>query len=117
MADPGCAPDARLVIRESRIATAAGSTRSLAVDGEGPAFVLLHGHTDSADTWRPLLGLLERAGRQAVAVDLPGFGAGAAGRPGPVLPQFEVAVVAAVETTGADGPPVLVGNSMGGLTA
>src|SRR3954468_13214110 len=115
MADPGGAPHARLVITESRIATAAGSTRLLGVDGEGPAFVLLHGHTDSADTWRPLLGLFARAGRRAVAVDLPGLGSGAPARPGAVLPQFEAAVAAAVEATGGKRPPVLVGNSMGGL--
>jgi pimeloyl-ACP methyl ester carboxylesterase len=104
------------VIREERIGAGDTTTRMLGVDGAGPPFVLLHGFTDSADTWRPLLMRLERAGRRAVAIDLPGFGAAAVAQPGPVLPQFEAAVAAAIEASGGD-PPALVGNSMGGLTA
>ncbi|MEU7812035.1 alpha/beta hydrolase [Pseudonocardia sp. NPDC049154] len=89
-------------------------TRLLTVDGEGPTFLLLHGFSDSADTWRPLLGELARRRRRAVAVDLPGFGrAGPLGR-GPVLPQLDAFLAALVERE--PGPVVPVGNSMGGLT-
>jgi pimeloyl-ACP methyl ester carboxylesterase len=78
--------------------------------------VLLHGFSDSADTWRPLLERLARAGRRAVAIDLPGFGVADDARPGPVLPQFEAAIVVAAQRAADTGVrPVLVGNSMGGL--
>ena len=39
-----------------------------------PGIVLLHGWSDSADTWRPLLAALAARHRRAIAVDLPGFG-------------------------------------------
>jgi pimeloyl-ACP methyl ester carboxylesterase len=80
--------------------------------------VLLHGFSDSADTWRPLLERLAGAGRRAVAVDLPGFGLAADARAGAVFPQFEAVVAAAAERAcagGFDERPVLVGNSMGGM--
>lgn len=105
------------MIRESRIDLGDASTRVLEVDGDGPPLVLLHGFSDSADTWRPLLTRLEGAGRRAVAIDLPGFGAASDARPGAVLPQFEAAILAAVEAAAPGQAPVLVGNSMGGLTA
>ncbi len=40
--------------------------------GEGPALLLLHGFTGSAETWRPLLPHLR--GFRTLAVDLPGHG-------------------------------------------
>lgn len=46
------------------------ATRVLRVKGEGPPMLLLHGYSDSADTWRPLMDLLPKA-TAAVAVDLP----------------------------------------------
>ena len=49
------------------------ATRALEVAGEGPGIVLLHGWSDSADTWRPLLAQLGARGRRAIAVDLPGL--------------------------------------------
>ena len=73
---PGAAP----VIRESLQVLDGFATRVLEVDGEGPALVLLHGFSDSADTWRPLLERLGRSRRRAVAigeVDPPATGDGA----------------------------------------
>jgi pimeloyl-ACP methyl ester carboxylesterase len=103
-------------IRESRAELGGTPTRVLEVEGEGPPLVLLHGFSDSADTWRPLLDRIARFGRRAVAIDLPGFGAAREARTGPIWPQFEAVVVAAVEraAAGAAGSAVLVGNSMGG---
>jgi acyl-CoA reductase-like NAD-dependent aldehyde dehydrogenase/pimeloyl-ACP methyl ester carboxylesterase len=105
------------VIRESRLPLAGVRTRVLEVEGDGPPLVLLHGFSDSADTWRAVLERLAHSGRRAIAIDLPGFGAAESARPGAILPQFEAVVIAAVaraRTRGED-PAVLVGNSMGGL--
>jgi pimeloyl-ACP methyl ester carboxylesterase len=105
------------MIRESRQPLAGVWTRVLEVDGDGPPLVLLHGFSDSADTWRVVLERLARAGRRAIAVDLPGFGAAGDAQPGAILPQFEAVVIAAAARarTGRQDPVVLVGNSMGGL--
>ncbi|HUE28529.1 MAG TPA: hypothetical protein VMP89_17270, partial [Solirubrobacteraceae bacterium] len=53
------------VIRESRLPLAGVRTRVLEVDGDGPPLVLLHGFSDSADTWRAMLERLARSGRRA----------------------------------------------------
>jgi pimeloyl-ACP methyl ester carboxylesterase len=107
------------VIRESPEELGGVPTRVLEVDGDGPPFVLLHGFSDSADTWRPVLERLARSGRRAIAVDLPGFGVARDARAGAVLPQFEEVVLAAAEQarTGTSGDTVLVGNSMGGMVS
>jgi pimeloyl-ACP methyl ester carboxylesterase len=106
-------------IHESRVVLAGAHTRLLEVDGEGPPLVLLHGFSDSADTWRPLLERFARSGRRAIALDLPGFGVAQDARPGSVLPQFEAVVGAAAERAcaGTEEHAVLVGNSMGGMIA
>ena len=100
-----------------RFAQIAGvCTRVLEVPGDGPAILLLHGFTDSADSWRPLLAELAARSRRAVAVDLPGSGhAPTLGRPAlPSLDRFADGFVHAY--AGGDGA-VLVGNSLGGLVA
>ena len=107
------------VIRESRQSLAGVRTRVLEVDGDGPPLVLLHGFSDSADTWRVVLQGLARSGRRAVAIDLPGFGAAEDAQPGAILSQFEPVVIAAaaLARTGTEDSVVLVGNSMGGLVS
>jgi pimeloyl-ACP methyl ester carboxylesterase len=104
-------------LRESRAVLGGAPTRLLEVDGEGPPLVLLHGFSDSADTWRPLLEQFGRSGRRAIALDLPGFGAADDARAGAVLPQFEAVAAAAAERACivTDERAVLVGNSMGGM--
>jgi pimeloyl-ACP methyl ester carboxylesterase len=91
------------------------ATRVLEVAGDGPAFVLLHGFTDSADSWRPLLRELAARSRRAVAIDLPGSGwAPPLGRPPlAALGEFLVDYL----NDFVDTPVVLVGNSLGGRTA
>ncbi|MEU8896990.1 alpha/beta hydrolase [Nocardia sp. NPDC048505] len=89
-------------------------TRALSVTGSGTPILLLHGYADSADTWRGVLRELERRGRTAYAVDLPGFGLADPRLPGPLTPQFEAFVDALVSDL---GPVVLVGNSLGAATA
>jgi pimeloyl-ACP methyl ester carboxylesterase len=102
---------------EHRLQLAGHATRALELDGGGPGIVLLHGWSDSADTWRPLLDELGLSGRGAIAVDLPGFGEATRLRPGAILPQLD-AFAAELVATWAQGRPVVVaGNSLGGLLA
>jgi pimeloyl-ACP methyl ester carboxylesterase len=101
-------------IATSRVVIGGISTRTLEVDGAGPPILLLHGFSDSADSWRPTLRRLAEIGRRAVAVDLPGSGwASPLGRP-PVaaLDHFVESFLALHAPTA-----ILVGNSLGGLVA
>ena len=101
------------------------TTRALEVEPgpgtSGPPIVLLHGWSDSADTWRPLLSALGREGRAAIALDMPGFGAAAHLRDeGGVMAQLDEFAAAAIERESerAGGAPVIVaGNSLGGAVA
>jgi pimeloyl-ACP methyl ester carboxylesterase len=101
---------------EYRLTVGDHETRALELEGTGPALILLHGYADSADTWRPLLDLLARQERRAIAVDLPGFGAASRLRSGLVMPQWEAFGAALVHQLHVEyGVPVVVGgNSLGG---
>jgi pimeloyl-ACP methyl ester carboxylesterase len=93
-------------------------TRELRQSGGGPPIVLLHGFTDSADTWRPLMRELKTIGREAMAFDLPHFGSAERPRSGeallPAFDEFAADIVRAVDR--GDGV-VLAGSSLGGLVA
>ena len=89
----------------------------LETDGSGPVVLLVHGYSDSADGWRDVMDRLAAADVRSVAVDLPHHGR--AGRPPApsflaVLDDFVAAAV--WEFDRGDGV-VLVGNSVGGLSA
>jgi len=101
-------------VRVSRPTYAGYRTRALEVDGSGPRFVLLHGYTDSANTWDGVLSEVGASGGSAVAVDLPGFGHADLLGPNPVLPQLDAFVAELVRDQSSRGPVVLVGNSLGG---
>lgn len=93
-------------------------TRALELEGDGPPLLLLHGYADSADTWRLLLDRFGRAGRRALALDMPGFGTAAPLGPGePVLDQLDRFAAAAAEQVAPDGGAVVCGNSLGGTVA
>ena len=51
------------MLREQRLELGGFSTRALELevpgDSQGPSLILLHGWSDSADSWRPLLGQLD----------------------------------------------------------
>jgi pimeloyl-ACP methyl ester carboxylesterase len=110
-------------ISEQTIELGGFATRALSVDGDrerAAPLLLLHGWSDSADTWRTLLARLARSGRAATALDLPGFGRAARlDRDAAVLPQLDRFVAAAVEREAgrADRAVVVVGNSLGGCAA
>ncbi len=105
---------------EHRLTLGDVDTRALELEGDGPPLLLLHGYADSADTWRSVLARLARAGRRALAVDLPGFGtATRLRRDEGVLPQLDRVTAAAVaHLAGEAGEGVVVaGNSLGGCAA
>jgi pimeloyl-ACP methyl ester carboxylesterase len=102
---------------EHRTVLGGFETRVLELEGDGPTLLFLHGFSDSADTWRHTLALLGRSDRRAVAVDLPGFGAASALRPGAVLPQLDRFAADLAEHYSGDGGLVAVGNSLGGTVA
>jgi pimeloyl-ACP methyl ester carboxylesterase len=102
---------------EHRIEIAGHATRALEVDGGGPGIVLLHGWSDSADIWRPLLAQLGARGRRAIAVDLPGFGEATRLHDGAVLPQLDAFALDLVESWANKEPVVVAGTSLGGCIA
>jgi pimeloyl-ACP methyl ester carboxylesterase len=107
-------------VREKRIELGGFTTRALELTGDGPPLVLLHGFSDSADTWRPLMRLLADQGRRALAVDMPGFGQAARlDRENPILPQLGRLAAAAVrrEYEHSGEEVTVVGNSLGGCVA
>jgi pimeloyl-ACP methyl ester carboxylesterase len=105
-------------IFEHRPRLAGVDTRAVELEGEGPPLLLLHGFADSADSWRLVLDELRRRERAAVALDCPGFGsASTLSGDGPIVPQLDAFVEAAVhQFAGPDGV-VIVGNSLGGVLA
>jgi pimeloyl-ACP methyl ester carboxylesterase len=102
---------------EHRLTLAGYDTRVLELEGRGPALVLLHGWADSADTWRLVLDRLARVERRAIALDLPGFGEASSLLAGPVLPQLDRFLRAALEQVAPGGGAIVAGNSLGGCTA
>jgi pimeloyl-ACP methyl ester carboxylesterase len=104
---------------EHRVTFAGCKTRVLELEGEGVPIVFFHGYADSADTWRQTLAVLARRGRQAIAVDLPGFGEADPLLDDPILPQLDEFAAAAVRyLAGRQHRPVIVtGNSLGGCIA
>lgn len=83
--------------------------------GSGPPLVLIHGLGATRAIWRPQLDLLA-AGRDVVAVDLPGFGASPM-LDAPATPWALAAAVAALCDELGIGRPHLAGNSLGGWIA
>ena len=86
------------------------------VTGEGPVTVLLHGITESARSFEPLIEPLA-LDRTVVAVDLRGHGGSA---PGEVYDPASMAadVHATLRRLELDAePPFVIGHSMGGLVA
>ena len=103
---------------EHRLTLAGYETRALELEGDGPPLLLLHGYSDSADTWRVLLDGIGRVGRRAVALDMPGFGTcDLLADDEPILSQLERFAAAAVEWIAPEGGAIVCGNSLGGCVS
>lgn len=102
---------------EHRLTIAGYETRALELEGSGPPLVLLHGYSDSADTWRYALDALARRDRRAIAVDLPGFATASPLAPGAILPQLDEFASELVRTVAPGGGAIVAGNSLGGCVA
>lgn len=83
--------------------------------GQSPPVLLLHGVTDSAETWDPVARRLA-ADRLVVAVDARGHGRTPLGE-GPFTIASLAVDAAAVLRHVVGGPALVVGHSMGGLVA
>lgn len=106
------------VLFEHRLRIAGFETRALEVDGDGPPLLLLHGWSDSADTWRGTLDRLRKHGRRAVALDMPGYGSAShLSAREPILTQHDRFVRAALIRFSDGEPTVIAGNSLGGCAA
>ncbi|WP_327418066.1 alpha/beta fold hydrolase [Streptomyces sp. NBC_01233] len=100
-----------------------------------PAFLLVHGAGGNSYGWSPVLRELGMRGHRAVAVDLPGHGTGAyfplscqtpqdperlRTEPSPLarvtLADCAAHVVGVVRAVHRNGPVILVGQSLGGVT-
>ncbi|MFD6878429.1 MULTISPECIES: alpha/beta fold hydrolase [unclassified Streptomyces] len=117
-----------------------GSDTSAVVGADGlrpgvPTFVLVHGAGSNSYGWSPVLHELGTRGHRAVAVDLPGHGPGAyfpvsyqspqdperlRTEPSPIaavtLEDFAAHVADVVRAVHRNGPVILVGQSLGGVT-
>jgi len=84
-------------------------------DGPGVPVLLLHGITDSAECWSPVVAHLA-AGRRVVAADARGHGRSALPDGSATIADL-AADAAAVLADAIGAPAVVVGHSMGGVTA
>jgi pimeloyl-ACP methyl ester carboxylesterase len=103
-------------LRLVRVDTAVGPLSTIEA-GTGDPAILLHGLGATKASMLPTLGALARAGRRAIAIDLPGFGDSTK----PLLATYDAsyfarAVIALLDALGLERAD-LVGNSMGGRVA
>jgi pimeloyl-ACP methyl ester carboxylesterase len=103
---------------EHHLTLAGFETRALELEGAGPPLVLLHGFSDSADTWRLVLDRLGRREQRALALDLPGFAHASPLDPArSVLEQLDAFTAAAIDHVSDGDRAVVAGNSLGGVCA
>ena len=109
---PGAVPDA-FALHDRRV-TVAGATTQYLEAGSGPPLLLVHGHEQSATSWRRVIPALART-RRVLAVSLPGYGDTA---PGAYAPGRDTTPFVAefLDTLGI-GLLDVVGHSAGGPVA
>jgi pimeloyl-ACP methyl ester carboxylesterase len=111
-------PEPRLPGVELRTVEANGLRMRVAVAGEGPAVLLLHGFPESWYSWRHQLPALAAAGYRAIAPDLRGYGGTDAP---PAIEDYDIEHLAAdatglLDALGEDAA-VVVGHDWGAIIA
>ncbi|MDA8048082.1 MAG: alpha/beta hydrolase [Actinomycetota bacterium] len=102
-------------VRREQVEVGDGRRLSALVWGEGPPeYFFIHGGAQNAHTWDTVLLALDRP---AVAVDLPGHGHSDGGRSGYLDPDDNADDVASAITALAPEAAVVIGMSLGGITA
>ena len=95
-------------------------TRTLSVGTQRPGVppaLLLHGFTDSADTWRPVMTMLAARQVCAIAVDLPQFGTSERSPGTDLIDDHDRFIARAINSLDDGSGVVVVGNSFGGWGA
>src|SRR5580704_18081704 len=109
-------PQEDTVLHDHRIMVDGVKTQYLEA-GTGPLLLLVHGHEQSASSWRWVIPVLART-RRVLALSLPGCGesgpAAEGHAPGADLAPFVAGFLSAI---GAEDPVDLVGHSAGGAIA
>ena len=114
-AEFGLPYDGPPTVRRTAVEVGPGRRLSALVWGDGPAeLVLLHGGAQNAHTWDTVAMAL---GRPLVALDLPGHGHSDGGHDGRLDPAANARDVATAVRDLAPDAAVVVGMSLGGLTA
>lgn len=87
----------------------------VAVEGEGPLVLMVHGFPESWYSWRHQIGPIAAAGFTAAAIDVRGYGG--SDKPGPVdayaMERMVADVAGAVEALSPGAPAVLIGHDWG----
>lgn len=101
---------------DHKFVSANGARFHVAVAGEGPLVLLLHGFPQFWFAWRHQLVALAEAGYQAAAVDLRGFGASDKPPKGYDIYTSSGDAAAVIRSLGAE-QAVVIGHGLGGATA
>lgn len=90
---------------------------NVAVAGEGPPVLLLHGFPDSLQLWREVAPRLVSAGHRVIAVDQRGFGESDApdGRSHYAIHSLIEDIVSVLRATGTHGPVHVMGHDWGAV--
>lgn len=108
------------VISQDHTLTRQLGARALSVGARqrgAPPVLLLHGFTDSADTWRPVMATLAESEFFAVAVDLPQFGTSDRSPDTNIIDAHDSFIAHAINWLDDGSGVVLAGNSFGGWGA
>ncbi|MGJ8560350.1 MAG: alpha/beta fold hydrolase [Litorimonas sp.] len=110
--------DSPYISASDRIVTIDGDRIRYRVEGPdgAPALILLHGFTDSLHSWDRLTAELDDNFR-IIRPDLPGHGLSGVNGAGDYSNEALAKFVGAFIRETTDSPPIVIGNSLGGLAA
>src|SRR4051794_992772 len=87
----------------------------VAVEGEGPLVIMVHGFPESWYSWRHQIGPVAKAGYQVAAIDVRGYGG--SDKPEPIeaysMEELTADVAGIAEALSDDGKAILIGHDWG----